>query len=108
MVSLLFFYSNDPSSNPGEVYQFSVVWVLKINKKRLVLDHFFKKYSNFARLFGFEILLQLTVPFWFRSFVAVIRKKFFALLYVPLRAHGHYGPEPRRHVRETFRQRTLT
>ena len=60
MVSLLFFYSNDPSSNPGEVYQFSVVWVLKINKKRLVMDHFLKKYSNFARLFAESNLRQLS------------------------------------------------
>ena len=37
VVSVLAFYSNDPSSNPAEVYNFSVKLLLKrtkINKKR--------------------------------------------------------------------------
>ena len=46
MVSVLAFYSDDPSSNPAEVYNFSVKLLLKrtkINKKRPGLAHFKKK-----------------------------------------------------------------
>ena len=46
MVSVLAFYSDDPSSNPAEVYNFSVKLLLKrtkINKKRPGLAHFLKK-----------------------------------------------------------------
>ena len=46
VVSVLAFYSDDPSSNPAEVYNFSVKLLLKrtkINKKRPGLAHFFKK-----------------------------------------------------------------
>ena len=42
MVSVLAFYSDDPSSNPAEVYNFSVKLLLKrtkINKKRPGLAH---------------------------------------------------------------------
>ena len=44
VVSMLAFYSDDPSSNPAEVYNFSVKLLLKrtkINKKRPGLAHFF-------------------------------------------------------------------
>ena len=43
MVIVLAFYSNDPSSNPTEVYNFSVKLLVKrtkINKKRPGLAHF--------------------------------------------------------------------
>ena len=43
VVSVLAFYSDDPSSNPAEVYNFSVKLLLKstkINKKRPGLAHF--------------------------------------------------------------------
>ena len=46
VVSVLTFYSNDPSSNPAEVYNVSVKLLLKrtkINKKEAGLAHFFKK-----------------------------------------------------------------
>ena len=46
MVSVLAFYSNDPSSIPTEVYNYSVKLLLKrtkINKKRPGLAHFLKK-----------------------------------------------------------------
>ena len=46
MVSVLAFYSDDPSSNPAEVYNFSVKLLLKrtkINKKRPGLVHFKKR-----------------------------------------------------------------
>ena len=48
MVSMLAFYSDDPSSIPAEVYNFSVKLLLKrtkkyINKKRPWLAHFFLK-----------------------------------------------------------------
>ena len=46
VVSVLAFYSEDSSSNPAEVYNFSVKLLLKrtkINKKRPGLAHFFKK-----------------------------------------------------------------
>ena len=45
VVSVLAFYSDDPSSNPAEVYNFSVKLLLKrtkINKKRPGLAHFKK------------------------------------------------------------------
>ena len=43
VVSVLAFYSDDPSSNPAEVYNFSVILLLKrtkINKKRPGLANF--------------------------------------------------------------------
>ena len=43
VVSMLAFFSVDPSSNPGEVYSFSSVNYLKrtkINKKRTGMAHF--------------------------------------------------------------------
>ena len=43
VVSVLAFYSDDPSSNPAEVYNFSVKLLLKrtkINKKEAGLAHF--------------------------------------------------------------------
>ena len=46
VVSMLAFYSVDPSSNPAEVYSFNSVNCLKttkINKKRPGLAHFYKK-----------------------------------------------------------------
>ena len=45
MVSVLAFYSDDPSSNPAEVYNFSVKLLLKrtkINKKEAGVGPFFK------------------------------------------------------------------
>ena len=49
MVSVLAFYSDDPSSIPAEVYNFSVKLLLKrtkINKKRPGLAHFLKNIEN--------------------------------------------------------------
>ena len=49
MVSMLAFYSDDPSSNPAEVYNFSVKLLLKstkINKKRPGLANLKKKKIN--------------------------------------------------------------
>ena len=46
MVSVLAFYSDDPSSNPAEAYSFSVKFVFEKNEnkqKRPGLAHFFKK-----------------------------------------------------------------
>ena len=46
MVSVLAFYSDDPSSNPAEVYNFSVKLLLKrtkINKKEAGVGPFKKK-----------------------------------------------------------------
>ena len=46
VVSVLAFYSDDPSSNHAEVYNFPVNFLLKrtkINKKRPGLAHFYKK-----------------------------------------------------------------
>ena len=46
VVSVLAFYSDNPSSNPAEVYNFSVILLLKrtkINKKRPGLANFLKK-----------------------------------------------------------------
>ena len=46
MVSVLAFYSDNPSSNPAEVYNFSVKLLLKrtkINKKEAGVGPFFKK-----------------------------------------------------------------
>ena len=43
VVSVLAFYSDNPSSNPAEVYNFSVILLLKrtkINKKRPGLANF--------------------------------------------------------------------
>ena len=48
MVSVLAFYSDDPSSNPAEVYNFSVKLLLirtKINKKEAGVGPFFKKHK---------------------------------------------------------------
>ena len=47
MVSVLPFYSDDPSSNPAEVFNFSVKLLLKrtkINKKRPELAHLKKEF----------------------------------------------------------------
>ena len=52
VVSVLAFYSDDPSSNPAEVYNFSVKLLLKrtkINKKEAGVGPFFRK--MFACLF---------------------------------------------------------
>ena len=52
MVSMLAFYSDDPSSNPAEVYNFSVKLLLKrtkINKKEAGLAHFLKKRLEIGR-----------------------------------------------------------
>ena len=49
VVSMLAFYSDDPSSNPAEVYNFSVKLLLKrmkINKKEAGVGHFKKKIQN--------------------------------------------------------------
>ena len=49
MVSVLAFYSDDPSSNPAEVYNFSVKLLLKgtkINKKEAGVGPFKKKTIN--------------------------------------------------------------
>ena len=46
VVSVLAFYSDDPSSNPAEVYNFSVKLLLKrtkINKKEAGVGPFLKK-----------------------------------------------------------------
>ena len=51
VVSVLAFYSDDPSSNPAEVYNFSVKLLLKrtkINKKEAVVGPFKKKSSRQA------------------------------------------------------------
>ena len=53
VVSVLAFYSDDPSSNPAEVYNFSVKLLLKrtkINKKEAGVGPFFKK-KNGQRIF---------------------------------------------------------
>ena len=49
VVSVLAFYSDNPSSNPAEVYNFSVKLFLKrtkINKKRPGLAHFLTIYIH--------------------------------------------------------------
>ena len=49
VVSVLAFYSDDPSSNPAEVYNFSVKLLLKrmkINKKEAGVGPFFLKKWN--------------------------------------------------------------
>ena len=49
MVSVLAFYSDDPSSNPAEVYNFSVKLLLKgtkINGKEAGVGPFLKKTNN--------------------------------------------------------------
>ena len=55
MVSVLAFYSDDPSSIPAEVYNFSVKLLLKrtkINKKRPGLAQFLKKIRRVSIYFG--------------------------------------------------------
>ena len=50
VLSVLAFYSDDPSSNPTEVYNFSVKLLMKrtkINKKRPGLAHLKKINSSF-------------------------------------------------------------
>ena len=57
VVSVLAFYLENPSSNPDEVYNFSVKLLLKrtkINKKAVGLAHFFQKTG-----FHFEMSLLL-------------------------------------------------
>ena len=52
MVSVLAFYSDDPSLNPAEVYNFSVKLLLKrtkINKKEAGVGPFFKEYYILMR-----------------------------------------------------------
>ena len=49
MVSVFAFYSDDPSSIPDEVYNFSVKLLLKrtkINKKRPGLAHFLNAFAQ--------------------------------------------------------------
>ena len=58
MVSVLAFYSDNPSSNPAEVYNFSVKLLLKrtkINKKRPGLAHFLKKRINRLHITNFLV-----------------------------------------------------
>ena len=46
MVSVLTFYSDDPSSNPAETYSFSIKFVLEKNEnkqKEAVVGPFFKE-----------------------------------------------------------------
>ena len=43
MVSVLAFYSDNLSSNPAEIYNFSCKMVVEKNKKRLGMSHFCKK-----------------------------------------------------------------
>ena len=68
MVSVLAFYSDDPSSIPAEVYNFSVKLLLKrtkINKKRPGLAQFFKKtllYQNHFETFKYNILPVIYFP----------------------------------------------
>ena len=53
MVSVLAFYSDDPSSNPAEIYNFSVKLLLKrtkINKKEAEVGPFFKKDQKYPEL----------------------------------------------------------
>ena len=62
MVSVLAFYSDDPSSNPAEVYNFSVKLLLKrtkINKKRPGLAHFFKKKTDKRLVHKSKVFIQL-------------------------------------------------
>ena len=63
MVSVLAFYSDDPSLNPAEVYNFSVKLLLKrtkINKEEAGVGPFFKKkiyiktissFGNYCKLY---------------------------------------------------------
>ena len=49
VVSEIGFYSDDPSSNPAEVYSFSVILCLKrtkINEKETGVGSLFKKYCS--------------------------------------------------------------
>ena len=49
VVSVLAFYSDDPSSNPAEIYNFSVKLLLKrtkINKKEAEVGPFFRRKSG--------------------------------------------------------------
>ena len=57
VVSVLAFFSDDPSSNPSEVYNFSVKLLLKttkINKKEARVGPFKKKYYKIALWFEKE------------------------------------------------------
>ena len=63
VVSALAFYSDDPSSNPTEVYNFSVKLLLKrtkINKKMPGLAHFL-----INKRFNQEVISRYD-PFWYR------------------------------------------
>ena len=40
VASVLAFYSNNPSSNPAEVYNINVKIVIELNKKKLRLPRF--------------------------------------------------------------------
>ena len=67
VVSVLAFYSNNPSSNPAEAYSFSVKFLFekeqKQNKKRPGLVHFFKKnLRNKARAFAQLAMSLLPKP----------------------------------------------
>ena len=61
VVSVLAFYSDDPSSNPAEVYNFSVKLLLKRMKKkkqRPGLAHFKKRMDSFqAETYSYFIQL---------------------------------------------------
>ena len=64
MVSVLVFYSDNPSSNPGEGYSFSEKIVFKktnINKKRPMLVDFLKKLQIKAHSHGVRIACAYTV-----------------------------------------------
>ena len=67
MVSVLAFYSDDPSSIPAEVYNFSVKLLLKrtkINKKRPGLAQFKKKqiFTKFYSTIGLELGIDYVRP----------------------------------------------
>ena len=68
MVSVLAFYSDDPSSNPAEVYNFSVKLLLKrtkINKKEAGVGPFFLKKGNDFKVKSklFQFILCASVRF---------------------------------------------
>ena len=59
VVSLLAFYSDDPSSNHVELYNFAVILSskrTKISKKRPDLSHFLKGQKTLQAFFELEIL----------------------------------------------------
>ena len=61
VVSVLAFYSDDPSSNPAEVFNFSVKLLLKrtkINKKRPGLAHLKKRVGNLYFIISLNLMTR--------------------------------------------------